>query len=72
MQWTNNSKENPGYSVHSCKVGNILYVIRKKRPDGPWRVFYSLNQAPLKTMYVAQSLKEARAFVKEVEESRAV
>lgn len=78
MQWVNESKSNPGFSVYYAKPkrdANIMYVLRYKRkkpgfkPIG-WRVFVrSDREAALQTIHIADTLTEAKAFVQDLEEA---
>lgn len=77
LKWVNASEDNPGYTVwHTTpeRDPNVLYAIRRKRakrgfkPVG-WRVFVrGATGDPLKTIYLAQTLKEAKTFVQEWED----
>lgn len=71
MKWVNESHQNPGFSVyHATPRGkpNTLFVISYKKktakftPIG-WRLFVR-NKAtdPLRAIYVAATLKEAKQF----------
>lgn len=76
MKWNNESADNPGYSVyHATGTQGTLYVIRQKRktpehhPVG-WRVFARNKPGQtLKTIYMAETLKECKAFVADLEET---
>lgn len=76
LKWQNASGDNPGYSVWHARPGrdpDVLYVIRQKRksvkftPVG-WRVFVRTTPAEaLKTIYLGDTLKEAKAYVQDWE-----
>lgn len=78
MKWINESKNNPGYSVYHATPArdtDVLYVIRQKKktvdfkPVG-WRVFVRpVKTEPLRTIYMGDTLKEAKAYVEEWEET---
>lgn len=80
LKWRNASKDNPGFSVwytNPEREPTTLYVIRQKKkrpgftPPG-WRVFVRdgiAPESPLQTIYFAQTLKEAKAFVQEMEDT---
>ncbi|QNJ56815.1 hypothetical protein SEA_REINDEER_5 [Mycobacterium phage Reindeer] len=77
LKWHNVSKDNPGFSVyHASPTRNpdVLYVIRQKRktddftPVG-WRLFVRPKPGiPLATIYMADTLKEAKEFADHWEE----
>ncbi|QSM01054.1 hypothetical protein SEA_NANOSMITE_9 [Mycobacterium phage Nanosmite] len=77
LKWINESKSNPGFSVYHAtpsRDSGVLYVIRQKRktkdftPTG-WRLFVRPKPGvALSTIYVADSLKEAKEFADKWEE----
>ena len=76
MKWINESADNPGFSVWHTnpeRDPNTLYVVRQKRktkdfsPTG-WRVFVRNSPTEaLRTIYMADTLKEGKAFVEDLE-----
>lgn len=78
MKWTNESDNNPGYSVYyaiPARDPNVLYVIRqkKKTPDfAPvtWRVFARAKPGtPLKTIFDDPKLATCKRFVQDWEKT---
>lgn len=78
MKWTNESAENPGFSVYFAipeRDPNVLYVIRQKKKTPTfkpvnWRVFARAQQgAKLKTIFDAKKLSEAKKFVADWEDT---
>ena len=77
LKWRNASKDNPGYTVwysHPDRDPNIMYIIRRKRakrgftPVG-WRVFMRPQpNEPVRTIYFADKLDEAKEYVRQWEE----
>jgi hypothetical protein len=77
LKWVNESKDNPGFSVYAATPGrdpNVLYVIRYKKPKPGftpigWRTFVRNSpEMALATIYIADTLKEAKAYCQEVED----
>lgn len=77
MKWTNESADNPGYSVYYAipeRDPNVLYVIRQKKKSPTftpktWRVFArSKKTEPLKTIFDDKKLADCKKFVKEWED----
>lgn len=76
MKWTNESAQNPGYSVWSAvspRDPKVQYAIRQKRKARGWvpinwKVFMRNGPGePLRTIFVAEKLAEAKQFVIEWE-----
>lgn len=76
MKWNSESTKNPGFSVYSATPQgkpNTLFVISYKKPTPDfkpigWRVFVRIDpKHPLKTIYVAPTLKEAKRFADDFE-----
>lgn len=81
MKWTNESHNNPGYTVwHTSpdRDPNILYVIRQKKatPDFKpvgYRVFVRTNnKEALRTIFMDDKLKVCKTYVEELENARTV
>lgn len=80
LKWLNASADNPGYSVYHASPARdpqVQYVIRQKRKTRDftpidWKVFVRPNsEQPLRTIYVAERLAEAKEFVKDWEKVHA-
>lgn len=78
MKWTNESAQNPGYSVYYAipdRDPNVLYVIRRKKKTDThkpvnWRVFARAQKtAPLKTIFDNDKMAVCKTFVEDWEKT---
>lgn len=78
MKWTNESENNPGYSVYYSipqRDPNVLYVIRQKKKTPTfkpktWRVFARAQKGkPLKTIFDDPKLTQCKKFVEDWEQT---
>lgn len=80
LKWISASADNPGFSVYHASPERdplVQYVIRQKRKTRDftpidWKVFVRPDKdQPLRTIYVAEKLAEAKEFVAEWEKVHA-
>lgn len=75
MKWIDASHENPGYTAWYASPDRdpkIVYAIRhrRKNPKIGWRVFVrTREQDPLRTIFIGETLKEAKQFVEDAEKT---